>query len=60
MRYKCPVCGYIYDPEQGDEHSGVEAGTLFEDLPPDGHARYAELLSMILKNTIRNALQVYA
>ena len=33
-RYKCPVCGYIYDPETGDEHAGVDAGTLFEDLPP--------------------------
>jgi rubredoxin len=35
MRYKCPVCGYIYDSEAGDEHSGVEPGTLFEDLPPE-------------------------
>jgi rubredoxin len=34
IRYKCPVCGYIYDPETGDEHAGVEAGTPFEDLPP--------------------------
>jgi len=34
MRYKCPVCGYIYDPEAGDEYAGVPPGTLFEDLPP--------------------------
>ena len=33
IRYICPVCGYIYDPEQGDAHSGVEPGTPFEDLP---------------------------
>jgi len=31
--YKCKTCGYLYDPEQGDVHSGVEPGTLFENLP---------------------------
>lgn len=33
-RYKCTVCGWIYDPEAGDERSGVAPGTPFEDLPP--------------------------
>ena len=32
-QYRCTVCGYIYDPEQGDPGSGVAAGTSFEDLP---------------------------
>ncbi len=32
-RYRCPVCGYIYDPATGDPHSDVEPGTAFEDLP---------------------------
>jgi len=32
-RYRCTVCGYVYDPEQGDPANGVEAGTSFEDLP---------------------------
>jgi rubredoxin len=32
-RYKCKVCGYIYDPEVGEPRSGIEAGTSFEDLP---------------------------
>jgi len=32
-RYRCPVCGYIYDPEAGDEQGGIPAGTPFEDLP---------------------------
>lgn len=34
-RYKCIVCGYIYDPEEGDEDSGIEPGTPFEDLSED-------------------------
>lgn len=32
-KYKCTVCGYIYDPEVGDTENGVAAGTAFEDLP---------------------------
>ena len=32
-RYKCPVCGYLYDPEIGDEIAGVEPGVAFVDLP---------------------------
>lgn len=31
-RYKCTVCGYIYDPEKGDSDSGISPGTSFEDL----------------------------
>lgn len=33
--YKCVVCGYIYDPEQGDPEGGIEPGTQFHDLPDD-------------------------
>lgn len=32
-KYRCTVCGYIYDPETGDSDSGVEPGTPFENLP---------------------------
>lgn len=32
-RYICTQCGYIYDPELGDELGGVAPGTTFEDLP---------------------------
>lgn len=32
-KWKCKVCGYVYDPEKGDPDSGVEAGTAFEDIP---------------------------
>ena len=31
--YKCVVCGYIYDPAEGDTTNGIPAGTPFEDLP---------------------------
>ncbi len=31
--YKCIVCGYIYDPAEGDTTNGIPAGTPFEDLP---------------------------
>ncbi|GAH71630.1 unnamed protein product [marine sediment metagenome] len=34
-KYKCLMCGYIYDPAVGDPDNGVAAGTAFEDLPDD-------------------------
>lgn len=34
-KYKCTVCGYIYDPEKGDPDSGIDPGTAFADLPDD-------------------------
>ena len=34
-KYICTVCGYVYDPEQGDPDSGIEPGTRFEDIPDD-------------------------
>ena len=34
-RYKCVICGYIYDPEQGDISEGIEPGISFQDLPID-------------------------
>jgi rubredoxin len=33
MKYKCSVCGYVYDPEQGDPDGDIPPGTAFEDLP---------------------------
>ena len=32
-KYKCSVCGYIYDPALGDPDSGIKPGTAFESLP---------------------------
>lgn len=34
-KYKCTVCGWIYDPEIGDPDNGIEPGIPFEDLPDD-------------------------
>jgi len=34
-KYRCKVCGYIYDPEDGDPVGGIKPGTAFEDLPDD-------------------------
>ena len=34
-KYICDVCGYIYDPAEGDPDNGVAAGTSFEDIPED-------------------------
>jgi flavin reductase (DIM6/NTAB) family NADH-FMN oxidoreductase RutF/rubredoxin len=34
-KYRCTVCGYIYDPAKGDPDSGIKPGTAFEDIPDD-------------------------
>ncbi len=33
--YRCTICGYVYNPKNGDPDAGIEAGTAFEDLPDD-------------------------
>ena len=34
-KYKCTVCGYVYDPELGDPDGNIKPGTPFEGLPDD-------------------------
>jgi rubredoxin len=34
-KYKCIVCGYIYDPVEGGPDSGIAPGTPFDELPDD-------------------------
>jgi len=34
-KYRCTICGYIYNPELGEEDSGIPPGTPFEKLPDD-------------------------
>lgn len=34
-KYRCTICGYIYDPQKGDPENGIKPGTKFEDLPED-------------------------
>lgn len=33
--YSCNICGYQYDPAEGDPANGIEPGTAFDDLPDD-------------------------
>lgn len=32
-KYVCDICGYEYNPAEGDADSGIAAGTSFKDLP---------------------------
>lgn len=32
-KYRCTVCGYIYDPQIGDPDNGIKPQTSFNDLP---------------------------
>jgi rubredoxin len=34
-KYVCDVCGYVYDPAEGDPGGGVKAGTGFDAIPAD-------------------------
>ena len=34
-KYRCTVCGYVYDPETGDPDGGIKPGTAFTDIPDD-------------------------
>ncbi len=35
MRYICTCCGYIYDPDKGDEMNKIPEGVEFDDLPEE-------------------------
>ncbi len=34
-KFKCAVCGFVYEPEKGLPENGIPPGTPFEALPPD-------------------------
>ena len=34
-KYKCMVCGYVYDEGEGDFGQQVEPGTLWADISED-------------------------
>jgi rubredoxin len=34
-RWRCRVCGYVYNEDSGDRAGGINPGTRFEDLPSD-------------------------
>ncbi len=33
--FTCGICGFVYDPEEGDPSMGIPPGTPFEELPDD-------------------------
>ncbi len=34
-KWECTVCGYVYDPAEGDSTQDIAPGTSFADLPDD-------------------------
>ncbi len=34
-RYRCPGCGYVYRPADGDPREGFPAGTPWSAIPED-------------------------
>lgn len=34
-KYVCSVCGYVYDPAEGDPDNGVAPGTPWEEVPDE-------------------------
>ncbi len=34
-RFTCSICGFQYDPEEGDPSMGIPPGTAWEDVPDD-------------------------
>jgi rubredoxin len=34
-KYVCSICGYVYDPSEGDPNSDIPPGTPFEKLSSD-------------------------
>lgn len=35
QKYVCDLCGWVYDPAEGDPDNGIQAGTEFANLPDD-------------------------
>lgn len=34
-RWKCTICGWIFDPKNGLPEKNIKPGTSFKDLPED-------------------------
>ncbi len=34
-KYRCEMCGWVYDPAHGEPGQGIVPGTAFEDAPDD-------------------------
>jgi rubredoxin len=34
-KWICTICGYVYNPAEGDPDNGIDPGTPWEDVPND-------------------------
>jgi rubredoxin len=34
-KYVCDICGYVYDPAEGDPDNGIVPGTAWDQVPAD-------------------------
>jgi rubredoxin len=34
-KWVCTICGYVYNPAEGDPDNGIDPGTPWEDVPDD-------------------------
>ena len=46
-KYRCSVCGFVYDEADGIPEAGIAAGTKWEDLPMIGPVPYVSRESRI-------------
>jgi len=37
-KYECSICGYVYNPEEGDPDNGIDPGTSLMTCPMIGPA----------------------
>jgi rubredoxin len=35
QKYACGICGYVYDPAEGDPIGNIPPNTAFENVPED-------------------------
>ena len=35
QKYVCDLCGYVYDPAEGDPDNGIAPATPFTEIPDD-------------------------
>jgi rubredoxin len=54
-KYKCTVCGYIYQPNTGDPEHGFPPGTKFEDLPENWTCPVCGVKKICLKKYEENS-----
>ena len=50
-RYVCLICGYVYDPEEGDPDFGIEPGTPFLSCQKTGFVLFVEQVKINLKKS---------